>query len=159
MATPTALSMSVATGSIRKLWGCTGRSLTTVRSRILTPTAVIAPSITGSVAGTISFFFSRTISPMPVPYTAALIRHSPTAFRTLFLVNSSDNASRKKRASAGFWSRISSAMSKNLPRPNVASSMSATVFSTAWSRAGETILLRSDSRVLSSSDQIPRHRR
>ena len=67
----------------------TGRSLTQVRSLMLTPTACNSPPMTGCVAGAISFSSSNTTSAMPVPKTAALIRHSATLFRTLFLAKSS----------------------------------------------------------------------
>ena len=155
-AQPKADSMSVATGSIRKFWGITGRSLTQVRSIMLTPTACISPPITGWVAGCISFSSSSTISAMPVPNTAALIRHSATPLRTLFFLKSSSRCWRSIAISSGFWSWTSSLMSKNLPRPKVASSNSATDDSTACCSAGEMICERSVVLVLSSADHWPR---
>ena len=136
--------MLVATGSIKKFCGITGFTRTTKRSRVSTPTAVIAPSITGRVAGAISFISSMTNSAMPVPKTAELIRASATPLRTLVRAKSSVSCLRKNVMSCRSSSCRSSLMSKKEPRPNVASSISATEDSTACCRAGEIILERSD---------------
>ena len=159
MATPRASSTEVATGSIRKFWGSIGRNLQAVRSCIFTPTAVRSPPMTGSVAGAISFSLERVISPMPVPKIAELSMHSPIALRTLFFEKSSLSFSRSIATSIGFWSAMSSFMSKKRPLPKVASSISATVDSTACCKAGATILDRSEALVLSSEAQIPLNKR
>ena len=49
----------------------------------------LVPPMTGCVAGAISFSSSNTTSAIPVPNTAALIKHSATLFLTLFLEKSS----------------------------------------------------------------------
>ena len=83
--------MLVATGSIKKFCGSTGLSFTRKRSRVSTPTASIAPSITGRVAGAISFSSSIRISATPVPNTAELINASDTLLRILARVKSSSS--------------------------------------------------------------------
>ena len=151
--------MEVATGSIRKFCGITGRSLTTVRSVTLTPTACSCPSMMGCVAGAISLTSSSTTSATPVPNTALLMRHSPTCLRICVFSKSSCSFCRKYTTSCVSASPISSVMSKYLPRPKVASSISATLDSTACCNAGEMIRERSLLRSMSSAAQIPRHRR
>ena len=130
-----------------------------MRSCIVTPTAVKSPPITGSVAGAISFSLESVISAIPVPKMAELSIHSPIALRTLFFVKSSLSFSLRSAISIGFWSAMSSFMSKKRPLPNVASSISATVDSTACCNAGATILERSEALVLSSVDQMPLNKR
>ena len=156
MATPNASSMLVANGSIRKFCGMIGSSLTRKRFFSYTPNAFIPISSLGSVAGTNSVTSSNTNSAIPLPNTAALIRHSAIEVRTLAKCISSSSWLRRKPMSRGFGSCRSSLISKNLPRPNVASSISATELSTACCVAGEIRRERSLSRALSDLSQIPR---
>ena len=151
IATPKASSIEEATGSIKKFCGRMGRIFTTVRDLTFTPTACMAPSRMGCVAGVKSCTSSRTSSAMPVPNTAAFNKHSATALRVLVYLNSSSRALRKKVMSSRSPSRMSSWMSNHLPRPKVASSTSATLLSTACCKAGLISLLRSLSRVRSAA--------
>ena len=130
-----------------------------IRSSIVTPTACIAPSMIGCVAGFISLTSSITNSPIPVPYIAASSIHSETALRVLVNSKSSCNLAFKPSMSEASWSAISSLISNHLPRPNVASSTSATLDSTACCNAGAISLERSLSRNVSPPLHIPRHKR
>ena len=137
----------------------TGFSLTQVLSSIVTPTACNSPPIIGCVAGLNSFSVVSSISPIPVPKTAALIRHSATFLRIMLRLKSASKPLRNIIMSAVSVSAASSRISNHFPRPKVASSSSATDDSTACCKAGEIILERSDCLVLSSAAQCPRHKR
>ena len=93
---------------------------------------------------------------MPVPNTAELIKHSATAFLTLAASKSSVNFFLKNMVSCLLLSTISSAISNHLPLPNVASSNSATLDSTACCKAGDIIRERSEALSASAGFHCPR---
>ena len=134
----------------------TGSNLTTNLSRFSVPITSTPASGDCLVAGTYSVTSSITNSPIPVPNTAELRIHSAILLLALVKCISSSNCVRISCMSSFLTSCASSLISKNLPRPNVASSTSATADSTACCVAGEIILERSESRILSDLSQIPR---
>ena len=126
----------------------------------------------GRVAGVFSFSKSIMTSAIPVPKIAAFSKTSPTSCLIFCFLKSSVNLSRRYLIfilsvcfscncawnicacssvifSEGLGISMSSRISKNLPRPKVASSISATLDSIAWEVAGEIIWLLSLALVLS----------
>ena len=147
--------MLVARGSIKKFCGIIGSTRTSTLSLFSTPTAVSPTSGWSCEAALSSTTSSNISSPIPVPNIAAFNKHSAIELRAFAKCMSSSSWFLMIAMSAELLSWKSSLISKNLPRPKVASSISATVDSTACCEAGETMRDRSDSLVLSSADHVP----
>ena len=150
-ATPKASFIELALGSIINSFGETASSLTSTLEYSSISLDVVSVPSTGFSTGRLCTFSSVIILAIPVPYIAPLRNTSHKASLAPVDSKSSCNRPRIYSTSCLSSSSWSSWISNQRPLPNVASSSSATLASTACCRAGIIILDFSDTLFLSSA--------